>query len=78
MSTPQDAMNQPPTDSVLRRHYEQLHAAQNVASASRRPSVQPPPPSAPTAVRTAPRDDGQTTGQRHPGLARSAVRRLVY
>ncbi|HYN77259.1 MAG TPA: hypothetical protein VES73_05650 [Lamprocystis sp. (in: g-proteobacteria)] len=53
MSTPQDAMNQPPTDSVLRRHYEQLRAAQNAASTP--PTVRPAaPPSAPTAVRAVP------------------------
>ena len=53
MSTPQDVMNQPPTDSVLRRHFEQLDAAQNAASAP--PTVRPAaPPSAPTTVRVVP------------------------
>ena len=56
MSAPQDPLNQPPTDSVLRRHYEQLRAAQSVGAAPPPPAARPvPTPSpAPAAVRAAP------------------------
>ena len=51
MSNPLD-LDQPPTDSVLRRHYEQLRAARSAAPPAAAPSPAPRPAPAPT--RTAP------------------------
>ena len=57
MSQAPDFMDRPPTDSVLRRHYEQLRAAAVVVPAADKPAgvssarsaAAPPAPSAPAA-----------------------------
>jgi len=53
MSNPFD-LDQPPTDSVLRRHYEQLRAARSAAPPAAAPSAAPRPASAPAPTRAAP------------------------
>jgi hypothetical protein len=63
MSNPHDDPNQPPTDSVLRRHYEQLRAAQ-AATPAPAPAPAPSAPRAAPAAAPAPAAKPQATGVR--------------